>query len=1093
MKTTSPKEFAFPRALGSAMKQITQENRKEKKSMANDRIIKPLLLTIILSLLLAQCGTTFKLPKADASSQDPGFIGVYRNFPSSHPDFSGGPTPPITQGLIYDDVPWRPDPNGPWDNWPVFQPDWYSTPSCLVRIDPEYKNVADEGVFGRGLRFTPKDFQSIPELTGGHYALFTVEWEAELYMNKTAYLNFTMNSNDDSEFFFDGVLRIDLGGAHPVLSTAGCWMTPTPLPAYSVHTITIYYAERRTAGDDKEGGGPAEFYFGAVSIPDKAFVYTNPSDLYHKKSFEDLLRHQAEGIQKFEDLLEKLNATSRTPELFESLENLTEEQEGLLNSFEDMIASETPQLIISPVTPVGYNMSRLLPAEFVVLLDSFENLLHRQYGIKERFVDMLNESQCVCPVPNFFTLLNSTEDLLTSDDDLLKSFENLTWNLFPPFTPSKTYTTDQQTYFLESYEHLLENQSQLLEKFEKLIPDDQVWFKESFEDLLRRQSERIESFEDLLKSFEDQFAKNDFNVALNAQVTLYGPPFFTLWPADPPNSWKPNTSGTPASIVDGVFLSESTEWDQGSVWWDCYDNNNPYSRYIIISLGGSYCINSFIVQADNDEAYKLSYWDGSSSSWIPVWTVPNVPGWGMRTRPRHYLTLPIITDKLRFEGTAPPPGDYWFSVSEIQAFGYPSSTPELLESFENLTEEQEGLLHSFEGMIKPPPSLSPLDFIFFVNSTEDLLHRQYDIKESFMDMLNETKPYLGADFSMFMSSTEDLLRSDAQLLESFETLVADVFNLPGLTPNERAYFIAYFLESYEQLLESQSRLISKFEKLSGDAQADVAITKVDVSPTNVLPRGLVSINVTAQDPGDFGETFNVTVYANSQVIGVQSVSLESGCSTSLTFAWDTTGFATGYYTVSASASVVPDEVNTANNNMLASKIVTILYLSHDVAVTEVTSCKTVVGQGFNADINVTVANLGDYAETFNVTLYANTTAVGTQTVNNLPNGTATVLTFTWNTTGFVMGNYKLSAYAWPVPSETNTANNILSDGTMIVSHVGDVTGDFIVDISDVAYVAGAFGSYPGRPHWDSNCDINNDGKVDVTDLAMTVAAFGWHR
>ena len=49
---------------------------------------------------------------------------------------------------------------------------------------------------------------------------------------------------------------------------------------------------------------------------------------------------------------------------------------------------------------------------------------------------------------------------------------------------------------------------------------------------------------------------------------------------------------------------------------------------------------------------------------------------------------------------------------------------------------------------------------------------------------------------------------------------------------------------------------------------------------------------------------------------------------------------------------------------------------HDVAVTSVTSSKTVVGQGFSTSVNVTVANQGDYTEVFNVTAYANTTVIG---------------------------------------------------------------------------------------------------------------------
>jgi hypothetical protein len=48
---------------------------------------------------------------------------------------------------------------------------------------------------------------------------------------------------------------------------------------------------------------------------------------------------------------------------------------------------------------------------------------------------------------------------------------------------------------------------------------------------------------------------------------------------------------------------------------------------------------------------------------------------------------------------------------------------------------------------------------------------------------------------------------------------------------------------------------------------------------------------------------------------------------------------------------------------------------HDVAVTNVRSSKTVVGQGFSASINVTVANQGGYTETFNVTARADAVGV----------------------------------------------------------------------------------------------------------------------
>jgi hypothetical protein len=183
-----------------------------------------------------------------------------------------------------------------------------------------------------------------------------------------------------------------------------------------------------------------------------------------KESFEDLLRRQADRIESFEGLLELLNASERTPELFESFENLIEEQENLLKSFEDMIKEEKPAPIFTESRIIGYNSSGLLPAKFIILLNSFENLLHRQYDLKESFMDLLNDSKAYLK-PDFSRFLFSAEDLIRSDDDLLKSFEDLVYVVFN----LTDVTTRQRIHFLESFEHLIGNQSQLLEKFEKLV------------------------------------------------------------------------------------------------------------------------------------------------------------------------------------------------------------------------------------------------------------------------------------------------------------------------------------------------------------------------------------------------------------------------------------------------------------------------------------------------------------------------------------------------------------------------------------------------------------------------------------------------
>jgi hypothetical protein len=187
---------------------------------------------------------------------------------------------------------------------------------------------------------------------------------------------------------------------------------------------------------------------------------------------------------------------------------------------------------------------------------------------------------------------------------------------------------------------------------------------------------------------------------------------------------------------------------------------------------------------------------------------------------------------------------------------------------------------------------------------------------------------------------------------------------------------------------------------------------------------------------------------------------------------------------------------------------------HDVAVNNVISSKTVVSQGFSDSIYVTVANRGDCTETFNVTAYANTTAIGTITVNNMLKGTFVVLTFTWNTAGFAKGNYTVSACAWPVPDETHTADNNFTDGIVTVAIAGDINADGGVDMKDIAVVAKAFGSHgpnytwynatsgqtviipDASPRWNPDADITGplyvvpDNKVDIRDVATVAKNLG---
>lgn len=145
------------------------------------------------------------------------------------------------------------------------------------------------------------------------------------------------------------------------------------------------------------------------------------------------------------------------------------------------------------------------------------------------------------------------------------------------------------------------------------------------------------------------------NVALNADVTLNG-------------EFKSDAE-LAKTVVDGDFLNRATSWQNGTVYW--YGTSSS----ITIDLDGTYAITSFVVQADDNDAYLLEYWDLETETWKTAWDVSNYDkyGYGMQTRPdptedsvQWILSSAITTNALRFTAVS---GDGKYSVSEIQAYG----------------------------------------------------------------------------------------------------------------------------------------------------------------------------------------------------------------------------------------------------------------------------------------------------------------------------------------------------------------------------------------------------------------------------------------
>jgi len=166
---------------------------------------------------------------------------------------------------------------------------------------------------------------------------------------------------------------------------------------------------------------------------------------------------------------------------------------------------------------------------------------------------------------------------------------------------------------------------------------------------------------------------------------------------------------------------------------------------------------------------------------------------------------------------------------------------------------------------------------------------------------------------------------------------------------------------------------------------------------------------------------------------------------------------------------------------------------HDVKVASVTPSQTVVASTCRTiSITVTVENLGDYTEKFNVTAYYNETAI------ILPNGknytattvtieSSTIITFTWNAIGIPYGKYVITANATVVPGETDTADNTFEDGWVVVTKVGDVNGDGYVSGADIVNVLINLGPVPPKP---PECDVNGDGVISGADIVITLINLG---
>ncbi len=212
---------------------------------------------------------------------------------------------------------------------------------------------------------------------------------------------------------------------------------------------------------------------------------------------------------------------------------------------------------------------------------------------------------------------------------------------------------------------------------------------------------------------------------------------------------------------------------------------------------------------------------------------------------------------------------------------------------------------------------------------------------------------------------------------------------------------------------------------------NVAIASVAPYPTTVITGSLLLVNVTVTNEGNMNETFDVTVYYDSSIVGRKNVtSLASGTNKILTFEWTTTGVPGGNYTIKAVAGILIGETYIADNERTADSIVTVKKLGSIISIF-VNPTSVTVG------LNITIdGNISPVRANVNVTIeYRPTNENWTGLVATTTNSESKY-SYDWMTTE--PGNYEIRT-SWS--GDANTLANVSNVWSVTIKDVEDAPTD----------------------------------------------------
>jgi len=270
----------------------------------------------------------------------------------------------------------------------------------------------------------------------------------------------------------------------------------------------------------------------------------------------------------------------------------------------------------------------------------------------------------------------------------------------------------------------------------------------------------------------------------------------------------------------------------------------------------------------------------------------------------------------------------------------------------------------------------------------------------------------------------------------YELFLNFTLDTSSLLPGE--YMLSAFIPSLEKEIDqSDNKFIGPTVVIRPPEQTtvhDVAIVDLNVSESSVYVGQTVEIDITIINKGTEIETFNTNAYYSSSLVGTLQVNdLPPNSQRTLSFLWNTTAVNSGFYQLSASASL-PNDAHISDNTFINGyvEVKNTPHPIHDIAIINITTPSNFIYIGSTTSFDVTLRNNGEATESFNVILYYGSKVIDTSYIGNLSSRTEGTTTFQWNLSDVQEGNYTISAYAIPVPGETNTTNNTFTYGTISI-------------------------------------------------------------